>query len=291
MSKVILITGCSTGIGRRLAEDLTQAGYTVAATARRLESLDGLDAALKLELDVTRQESINAAVTIVIERFGRIDVLVNNAGYAQCGALEEVPDDLTRQMFDVNVFGVLGMIREVAPIMRRQGSGRIINVSSIAGKMSTPVNGAYSASKFAVEALSDALRWELEPFGVQVVLVEPGAVKTAFDSTVMAHAAAILSNPASPYRRLYQKYQQVSDGMRKGEPGPEVVSRTVQQAIEAQKPRNRYLAGVSLPTRIVLQLRDLVWDFAVRQMFTTGEPARALPGGRRGSIGHAQPLG
>ena len=157
--------------------------------------------------------------------------------------------------------------------------------------MSTPVNGAYSASKFAVEALSDALRLELEPFGVRVVVVEPGAVKTAFDSTVKTHAAAILSNPASPYQPLYQKYELVSEGMRKGEPGPEVVSRTVQQAIEAHRPRNRYLAGVSLPTRIILLLRDFAWDFAVRQMFTTGEPARALPSGHRGSIGHAQPLG
>ena len=138
MSKVILITGCSTGIGRDLAQRLTQAGYTVVATARRADTLHDLAAALKLPLDVTQSHSIDEAVARTLQQFGRIDVLVNNAGYALRGALEEVADEQVQQMFDVNVFGALRMIQAVIPYMRRQGAGRIINISSIAGKLSTP---------------------------------------------------------------------------------------------------------------------------------------------------------
>lgn len=267
MKKVVLITGCSTGIGRDLAQRLAQSGCLVVATARNVESLDGLSAALKLPLDVTRPDTIERTVKSIIQQFGRIDVLVNNAGYAQCGAVEEVPDEQVHQMFDVNFFGVIRMMQAVLPQMRSQRSGRIINISSIAGKLSTPVNGAYSASKFALEALSDALRLELKPFGVEVSLIEPGAIKTDFDQTVRTHAHEILDNPLSPYRQLYQKYQQVSDGMRRGEPGPEVVSEIIQKAIEADHPKARYLAGVSFSARLVLFLRDWLWNPVVQQLY------------------------
>lgn len=267
MSKVVLITGCSTGIGRDLAQRLAQAGYQVAATARNLESLQGLEVELKLALDVASAESINQAVDSVLQRYGRIDVLVNNAGYAQCGAVEEVSDAQVQQMFDVNVFGALRMIRAVVPHMRQQKSGRIINISSIAGKLVTPVNGTYSATKFALEALSDALRLELAPFGIQVVVVEPGAIKTNFDRTVQAHAGQIFDNSVSPYGRLYQKYQQVSNAMRQGEAGPEAVSKVVQHALETARPKARYLAGLALPTKLVVRLGDTLWGPVVNQMF------------------------
>jgi NAD(P)-dependent dehydrogenase (short-subunit alcohol dehydrogenase family) len=269
MEKTVLITGCSSGIGRDLAQRLAGSGYQVVATARNIETLAELDVALRLSLDVTRPESVQKAVATVIQLFGRIDVLVNNAGYAQVGAIEELSDEQVQQMYDVNVFGVLRMVRAVTPFMRRQKAGQIINISSIAGKMVTPVNGSYSSTKFALEAISDALRLELEPFNIQVILVEPGAIKTNFDRTVHAHGEALVSNPASPYLPLYRKYQQVSDGMRGQEPGPEVVSNVVKQALESPNPRARYLAGVALPARIVLHLRDFVWDLAVRQLFKT----------------------
>ena len=254
MSKIVLITGCSTGIGRDLAQRLAQTGYKVAATARNVESMQGLDAALKLTLDVTRPELIQKAVDATIKQFGRIDVLVNNAGYSQVGALEELADNQVQQMYDVNVFGVLRMVRAVVPHMRTQKAGQIVNVSSIAGKMATPVNGAYSSTKFALEALSDALRLELAPFNIQVILIEPGAIKTNFDQTVHSRGDELLSNPVSPYLPLYRKYQQVSDGMRQVEPGPEAVSKVVQQAIEASKPKARYLAGVAFSGRLVINL-------------------------------------
>ena len=272
MSQVILITGCSTGIGRDLAQRLAQSGYTVVATARHVESMNDLPVALKLPLDVSQMDSVKGAVEHTLRQFGRIDVLVNNAGYALRGALEEVPDKKVQQMFDVNVFGVLRMIRAVVPQMRKQQSGRIINISSIAGKLSTPVNGTYSATKFALEALSDALRQELAPFEIQVIVVEPGAIKTHFDDTAQFHAQEILSNPASPYQPLYKQSDQFAASMRQQEPGPGVVSRVIQQAIESPRPKARYLAAVPFSGRLVLRLRDSVWDLILRNMFKIQEP-------------------
>ena len=267
MSKVILITGCSTGIGRHLVQRLTQSGYTVVATARKIETLDDLSAALKLPLDVTQSDLVNHAVARTLAQFGRIDVLINNAGYTMLGALEEVSDEQTKRIFDVNVFGALRMIRAVVPHMRKQQSGRIINISSIAGKLSTPVNGTYSATKFALEALSDALHLELTPFGIRVVLVEPGAIRTHFDDTAQAHAKDILINSTSPYQTLYKQSAQFAASMRQDEPGPEAVFKVVEQAIKAFSPKARYLAGISFSGRLVIHLRDFLWGFLLRRMF------------------------
>ena len=170
-------------------------------------------------------------------------------------------------MFDVNVYGVMRMIRAVAPHMRRQKAGRIINISSISGKLSTPVNGTYSATKFALEALSDALRIELAPFGIQVVLIEPGSIKTQFADKAQARAQDILANPASPYQTLYRQDRQVAAAMRRREPGPEAVSRVIQRAMEASRPKARYLAAVPFSGRLVLHLGDSVWDFVLRRMY------------------------
>ena len=272
MSKVVLITGCSTGIGRDLAQRLSQSGHTVVATARKAETLDDLSVALKLPLDVTQSQSVNDAIAHTLRQFGRIDVLVNNAGYSMLGALEEVSEEQTQQMFDVNVFGALRMIRTVVPQMRKQRSGRIINISSIAGKLSTPANGTYSATKFALEALSDALQLELTPFGIQVVLIEPGAIKSYFDNTSQTHARDILLNTASPYQPLYKQSKQFAGDMRKDEPGPEVVSEVIEQAMEAVKPKGRYLAAIPFSARFVMYLRDFIWGSVLRQMFKVNPP-------------------
>ena len=267
MSKVVLITGCSTGIGRHLAQRLTQLGYTVVATARKVETLDNLTVALQLQLDVTQTNSVNQAIALVLQQFGRIDVLINNAGYTMLGALEEVTDEQTQRVFDVNVFGALRMIRAVVPHMRSQHAGRIINISSIAGKLSTPVNGTYSATKFALEALSDALKLELAPFGIQVILIEPGAIKTHFDNTAQAHAREIRLNMGSPYRPLYKRSDQFATSMRQNEPGPELVSQVIEQAIQANRPKARYLVAMPFSGRLVIRLRDFVWNFVLEKMF------------------------
>jgi NAD(P)-dependent dehydrogenase (short-subunit alcohol dehydrogenase family) len=274
MDKIVLITGCSTGIGRDLAQTLTQAGYIVVATARQVEALKGSDAALKLALDVTSPDSIQKAVDQTIQRFGRIDVLVNNAGYAVRGAVEEVPVEQAQQMFNVNVFGMMRVIQAVAPHMRQQKAGRIVNISSIVGKLVTPANGTYSATKFALEALSDALRLEMAPFGIQVVAVEPGSIKTQFHVTVEANGRAIFSNPASPYRPLYEQYEKVTADMRRTEAGPQVVSRVVRQVIEAPRPKARYLAGFPFPGNLVIHLADTLWEPVVKQMFQIGKQGK-----------------
>ncbi|HEY3310398.1 MAG TPA: SDR family oxidoreductase [Anaerolineales bacterium] len=272
MSKVVFITGCSSGIGRDLAGRLAGAGYRVVATARNVESLASLQVSLKLSLDVTSPESIRQAVATTIEHFGRIDVLVNNAGYAVRGAVEEVPVSQARQMFEANLFGVMNMVQAVLPHMRAQKSGRIINISSVVGKLVTPANGVYSASKFALEGLSDALRMELAPFGIQVVVVEPGSIHTQFHATVEANAQTIFSNPASPYRSLYERYEQVTRDMRKSEPEPAAVSQVVEQVIAASKVKARYVAGFPFPGSLVLFLRDQLWEPVVKQMFNLHAP-------------------
>jgi NAD(P)-dependent dehydrogenase (short-subunit alcohol dehydrogenase family) len=226
-----------------------------------------LPAALKLPLDVTDSASVAGATAEVIRRFGRIDVLVNNAGYAVRGAVEEVSAEQAHEMFDVNVYGVMRMIHAVVPHMRQQGAGRIINIGSVAGKLALPVNGTYSATKFALEALSDALRLELALFGIRVVLIQPGNIRTNFMATAQAHAQAILSDPGSPYHALYQHYLQAMTAMRQREPGPEVVSQAIQQAIEAAHPKSRYLVAVPFANRLALLLGDSIRDFALKRMF------------------------
>ncbi len=270
-SKIVLITGCSTGIGHDLARRLTLANYTVVATARHPEQLSDLHVALQLPLDVTDPTSVASAMEEVVRRFGRIDILVNNAGYAVRGAVEDISVEQVQQMFDVNVYGVMRMIRTVVPYMRQQKQGRVITIGSLAGKLVLPVNGTYSATKFALEALSDAMRVELAPFGIRVVLIEPGNIRTNFMATAQANSQETLSDPDSPYHALYHQYLQVMRTMRKSESGPEIVSRVVQHAIEANIPKARYLVAVPFSQRVVLRLGDTTRDTLFKRMFKIGQ--------------------
>jgi NAD(P)-dependent dehydrogenase (short-subunit alcohol dehydrogenase family) len=182
MAKTVLITGSSSGIGLLAARLFAARGWNVAATARRPATLEGLSGArvLTLPLDVTDEASMAAAVAATVERFGTIDVLVNNAGYGVFGALEGIAPDRLEQLFKVNVLGTASMIRHVLPIMRHQRSGRIINMSSIGGRIASPYVSAYYATKFAVEGLSESLRYELKAHGIRVKIIEPAHFKTAF---------------------------------------------------------------------------------------------------------------
>lgn len=267
MAEVVLITGCSTGIGRDLARELTGLGYTVIATARKPETLQDLPAELKLPLDVTDPLSVEQAVAKTVQEFGRIDVLINNAGYGPRGVVEEIPVDNVQAVYDVNVFGALRMIHSVAPIMRTQGGGRIINISSIAGRVATPVNGVYSSTKFALEALSDALRWEMAPFGISVILIEPGLIQTNFSETFRVQGVTEEQVAHSPYKPLYEKIAGFTTQMRVTRSDPDVVTRVVLKAITAVRPKARYLAGVNFPTRLALSLRDFLWDPIASRVF------------------------
>src|SRR3954447_19981442 len=185
-SKAVLITGCSTGIGRATAERLAAGGHTVYSTARKPESIADLEAkgCRTMALDVTDEESMRSAVEAVQQAEGAVGALVNNAGYSQSGAIEDVSMESVRRQFETNVFGLLRMCQLVLPGMRRQGSGRIVNISSMGGKLVFPGGGIYHATKHAVEALSDVLRFEVKGFGIDVVVIEPGLIKTEFAAGV-----------------------------------------------------------------------------------------------------------
>jgi NAD(P)-dependent dehydrogenase (short-subunit alcohol dehydrogenase family) len=199
-SRAVLITGCSTGIGAATAAHLAAQGWNVYATARRVDTLRDLEAkgCRALALDVTDEASCRAAVEAVEAAEGAVGVLVNNAGYSQSGAVESVPDERVRAQFDTNVFGLLTMCRLVLPKMREQGWGKIVNVSSMGGRLTFPGGGVYHASKYAVEALSDALRFEVKGFGVDVIVIEPGIIRTRFGETAVREFDAATRNPA-PY--------------------------------------------------------------------------------------------
>ena len=276
-SGVALITGCSSGIGRATAATFASAGYQVVASARQAESLASLDVAMALSIDVMDAASIRAAVVAVLQRYGRIDVLVNNAGYAMRGAVEEVDVGAVAQMFDTNVLGIIRMVQAVAPVMRRQRSGRIVNVGSVVGKLSGPSNGTYAATKHAVEALTDALRWELEPFGIQVVLVQPGAIASAFEQTVACQSGPLLARNDSPYAPLYARFKKVSADMRRTEAAAEVVASVVLTAVRAEHPHARYPAAVPILAQIAMQLPDPAKDLVIRRLYGLDTFSRAAP--------------
>ena len=196
--KTVLITGCSTGIGRATAERLVDAGHTVYATARHPETLGDLASrgAHTLALDVTDEASMSAAVDRVVAEQGAVGALVNNAGYSQSGALETLSMDDVRRQFETNVFGLLRMSQLVLPSMRAAGFGRIVNISSMGANFTFPGGGIYHSTKYAVEAISDAMRFEVKGFGVDVVIIQPGLIRTEFAETAASRRPSSTSRPA-----------------------------------------------------------------------------------------------
>jgi NADP-dependent 3-hydroxy acid dehydrogenase YdfG len=271
-SKAVLITGCSTGIGRKTAEHLAQNGWTVYATARRPESIADLEGkgCKTLALDVTDESSMQAAVSAVEQAEGAVGVLVNNAGYSQSGAVEEVAMDQVRRQFETNVFGLLRMCQLVLPGMRRQGWGRIVNISSIGGRLVFPGGGIYHGTKFAVEAISDAMRWEVRDFGVDVILIEPGLIKTEFGETA-AHSVNEATPSDGPYAEFNQQVAAITAGAyeSRGTTGPEAVAKRIEKAISRRRPGARY--PVTVGARVLLGARKLLpargWDALMRTQF------------------------
>lgn len=201
---VILITGCSTGIGRELCNILSKRGYIVVATARSIETIKDLPVSLRLSIDVTKEETISIAIKEVISKFEKIDILVNNAGYSTRGALEEIDVNKVKYMFDVNLFGIINMLQAVIPEMHKRQTGKIINISSISGKFVQPINGMYCASKYAVEALSQVLRLELKNSNIQTTVIEPGPIKTNFFKTMLNNSKELMTNANSYYVSFYE---------------------------------------------------------------------------------------
>ncbi len=276
-SKAVLITGCSSGIGKATAEKLVADGWTVYATARNRETLTDLERAgcKTLALDVTDEASMSAAVETVTNAEGAVGVLINNAGYSQSGAVESVPIDHVRRQFETNVFGLLRMCQLVLPGMREQHWGRIVNLSSMGGRVTFPGGGIYHATKYAVEALSDALRFEVRGFGVEVIIVEPGLIVTNFGET----AAGSVGSQDGPYaafnRAVAQKTEAAYRGpMAKLGGGPDTVAETIAKALAAERPKPRY--PVTASAHLLINQRrlmpDRLWDLAMRTQFPTPKP-------------------
>jgi len=252
MSRAVLITGCSSGIGRATAQRLARHGWMVYATARRPETLAGLQAAgcRTLALDVCDEASMAAAVATVERDSGAVGVLVNNAGYSQSGPLEEVPLAEVRRQLETNVVGLLRMAQLVLPGMRRQRWGRIVNVGSMGGRLTFPGGGVYHATKHAVEALSDALRFEVAGFGVAVALIEPGLIRTRFGDTAVASMEA-LPEGDGPYATFSAAVSRLTAGAYEGMlgrvvgTGPETVARVIERAVTSRAPRARYPVTVA----------------------------------------------
>ena len=272
----VLITGCSTGIGRATAERLVAAGHTVYATARKVEDIEDLAAkgCKTMALDVTDEASMKAAVDAVEAAEGAVGSLINNAGYSQSGAIETVDMDAVRRQFETNVFGLIRMTQLVLPGMRKAGRGRIVNISSMGANFTFPGGGIYHATKYAVEAISDALRFEVEAFGVDVVVIQPGAIKTEFDKAAVASLDAH-GDDDNVYGEFNRHVgQATTDAYEKGPMKllggqPDAVAKVIEKAITAKRPRTRYRVTPSA-TLLINQshlMPDRVWDKFVSTQF------------------------
>ena len=276
ISKTVLITGCSTGIGRATAEFLAKKGWTVYATARRLESIEDLRqvGCKTLALDVTDEQSIEEAVATVEREAGAVGVLVNNAGYSQSGAIESVSMADVRRQFDTNVFGVVALTQRVLPKMREQGWGKIVNISSMGAKFVFPGGGFYHGTKHALEAISDALRFEVKGFGVDVILVEPGLIRTDIAENVSKNMIAVLAKdgPYTQFNLAVEKstaeaYVQGPFAKLGGE--PESVAKVVERSISVSRPKIRYKVTPSAHILVGMRkmMTDRMWDGFMKSLF------------------------
>lgn len=268
-SRTALVTGASSGIGEATAKLLAANGFTVYAAARRIDRMRHLEQSgvIPLSVDVTDDESTQRAVQTIIDAQGSIDVLVNNAGYGSYGAIEDVSMDEARRQFEVNMFGLARMTQLALPVMRAQGAGRIINISSMGGKIYTPFGGWYHATKHALEGWSDCLRLEVEPLGIAVSIVEPGGIKTEWGSIAAdnlelvsadgSYATAALE-AAESMRSLYRGDRLSS---------PDVVAKAVLAAATAKRPRTRYAIGYMAKPSILMRrlLSDRAFDWIVQR--------------------------
>lgn len=279
VSRSVLVTGCSSGIGKATAAHLAQRGYKVWATARKRESIADLEAlgCRTLSLDVLSEGSMESAVRAVEAEDGAVGILVNNAGYSQSGAIESVPIERVRAQFETNVFGLVRLTQMVLPKMREQRWGRVVNLSSMGGKLVFPGGGFYHATKYAVEAISDALRFEVRGFGIAVVLIEPGLIKSGFSEAAVSAMGPSNGNGkgGDPYAAFHEAVARATkESYEKGPLArftgvPEDVAKVIQKAIEADRPKARYT--VSGSAKILLTQRKLLsdrtWDRFLRSNF------------------------
>jgi len=247
MEKIALVTGCSSGIGFETALALAREDYFTYATMRNVSKAQNIQEVAKkenlklqvIELDVDKEDSIKSAVKKILEQKGRIDVLVNNAGYGLFGCVEDVTMEELKAQFETNFFGVIRLIQTIAPIMRKQGSGIIVNVSSVAGRIGFPGTPAYISSKFALEGLSECMRYEMSPFGIKTIIIEPGVIQTNFFSSMKVTKG----KPDSPYKEITEKVLNGVKMMAEMGTPPVEVAKTIIKAIQTEEPLPRYVVG------------------------------------------------
>jgi short-subunit dehydrogenase len=258
MKKVVLITGASAGIGKETAKLLATSGYTVYGAARRLEKMQDLkESGVKLlAMDVTDEASMIQGVNEILQNEKRIDVLINNAGYGSYGALEDVPISEAKYQFEVNIFGLARLTQLVLPHLREQRSGTIINISSMGGKFGEPHGAWYHATKYALEGLSDSLRMELKEFGINVVIIQPGAILTEWSGIARENMRKVSGN--GPYKDLVLKHIKMFENADNRGSQPIVIAKTIVKAVEAKKPKTRYVAGEG--AKPILFLRSILSD-------------------------------
>jgi NAD(P)-dependent dehydrogenase (short-subunit alcohol dehydrogenase family) len=277
--KVALVTGGSSGIGEATARKLHALGYTTYAAARRVQRMEHLAKAgiRPLALDVTDDDSMQSAVTQILAEQGRIDVLVNNAGYGSYGALEDVPLSEARSQVEVNVFGAARLTQLVLPQMRQQRSGTIVNVTSMGGKIYTPLGAWYHATKFALEALSDCLRMEVQPFGINVVIIEPGGINTEWGGIAAEKLRTVSGRGPYVDQASAVAESLTSEANRQRQSPPTVVANAIARAVTARRPRTRYAVGYGARLIIFLHgvLPDRWYDAFIRR--ATG--VRSRPAG------------
>jgi NAD(P)-dependent dehydrogenase (short-subunit alcohol dehydrogenase family) len=274
-TRVALVTGGSSGIGEASAAKLHQAGYTVYAAARRVHRMEHLTelGIRPLAMDVTDDQSMQTAVKQILTETGRIDVLVNNAGYGSYGALEDVPLSEARSQFEVNVFGAARLTQLVLPHMRHQRSGTIVNITSMGGKIYTPLGAWYHGTKFALEAISDCLRMELKPFGIDVVVIEPGGIKTEWAGIAADKVRAVSgTGPYAPQGNAVAESLSSESTQRRSSP-PTLIADTIAKAVTARRPKTRYAVGYGAKPMIFLHtlLPNRTFDAFIRR--ATGVPS------------------
>jgi len=263
MEKVWFITGASSGFGKAFAEYAITQGYKVVVTARRLDKLESIkaiapDQVEAIKLDVNNNAEISDAVKKAIDRFGRIDVLFNNAGYGIVGAVEETPEHELRALMDTNFFGAVGVTQALLPVFRQQGSGAIVNISSLGGQLSYPGFGAYSASKFALEGLSEALAAELAPLGIKVLIVEPGSFRTELAGSAMKHMPEV-----DAYKETVGPTRDFARGMNGTQEGdPAKAAAAIDKALAAEKTPLRLQLGEDSVNAVKKHSEDLLQELA-----------------------------
>lgn len=273
-SKAVLITGCSSGIGRATAERLAKKGWTVYASARRPESIADLaEVGCKtLRLDVTDEDSMRAAVAEIEREQGAVGVLINNAGYSQSGPVEQIDLAAVRRQFETNVFGLVALTQMVLPKMRDQRWGKVVNIGSMGGRLTFPGGGYYHATKHALEAISDALRFEVRGFGIDTILIEPGLIVTDFGTAAVASMDDVSGD--GPYGEFNAKLAALTEGVYKSPMrhlggGPDAVAKAIQRAISRRRPPARVRVTASARMAIIQRrlTPDRVWDAAMRSQY------------------------